>query len=64
LSIGQLNALYQLDLNGCSNLKQLHLLVNWMHSKSFIGRNVSIWKNYFHLLVNWIHSKFLFIRSR
>jgi hypothetical protein len=42
-SIGQLNALQELGLNGCSNLKDptwknyLHLLVNWIHSNfSFI----------------------------
>jgi hypothetical protein len=37
----------------------LHLLVNWMHSKSLIWMGVPSWKNYLHLLANWMHSKSL-----
>jgi hypothetical protein len=52
-SIGQLNALQELDLNECSNLKNyLHLLANWMHFKSLFIKFLqleNIAKKYIHL---------------
>jgi len=35
----------------------LHLLANWMHSKTLICQVVQGHKNYLHLLANWVHSK-------
>jgi hypothetical protein len=58
-----LNALKKIHLSWCSNLKELlHLLANWMHSKSLICKGATTWKNYFHLLANWMHSKSLFTK--
>jgi hypothetical protein len=56
--IGQLNAPQKLICEGVAIWRNyLHVLANWMHSKSLIWMGVPSWKNYLHLLVNWMHFK-------
>jgi hypothetical protein len=44
--VGQLNAIQNLDLLKCPNWNNyIYLSNNWMHSKSFICKNVSTWNN-------------------